>query len=163
MVTTAKSNWILSVQALQGNPYDGHTIKQALEHVKELVGFKLRQATADLGYHGHDCEDTIVHLVDYRHMRRKTRSVRNWFKRRAAIEPIFGHLKSDNRMARNHLKGTEGDKLNALLAACGINMRKLLRAFLLLRFWLGVIRAKRARNWAIGSGAGSLVPSLVPQ
>ena len=55
-----------------------------------------------------------------------------WFKRRSAIEPVIGHMKEDHRMDRNYLKGVEGDKMNALLAACGFNLRKLLRAF----FWL---------------------------
>ena len=48
-------------------------------------------------------------------------------KRRAAIAPTIGHLKSDNRMDRNYLAGREGDKINALLAAAGYNLRKLLR------------------------------------
>ncbi len=60
-----------------------------------------------------------------------TRSLRRWLKRRSAIEPVIGHLKGDNRMDRNYLKGTEGDKMNALLAACGYNLRKLIRAFFL--------------------------------
>ena len=48
-------------------------------------------------------------------------------KRRAAIEPTIGHLKSDNRMDRNYLTGQEGDRINAVLAAAGYNLRKLLR------------------------------------
>jgi hypothetical protein len=51
---------------------------------------------------------------------------------RSAIEPIFGHLKSDNRMERNHLQGKNGDRINAILSGCGFNLRKLLRAFFLL-------------------------------
>jgi len=54
-----------------------------------------------------------------------------WKKRRSAIEPIFGHLKSGNRLDRNYLKSTDGDKINALLSGCGFNMRELLRAFFL--------------------------------
>ena len=57
-----------------------------------------------------------------------------WFKRRSAIEPVIGHMKQDHRMDRNYLKGTEGDKMNAILAACGFNLRKLLRALLWLLF-----------------------------
>ncbi|SER72438.1 transposase, IS5 family [Nitrosomonas sp. Nm51] len=38
-------------------------------------------------------------------------------RRRAAIEPIIGHLKSDYRMARNYLKGAVGDQTNLLMAA----------------------------------------------
>jgi len=56
-----------------------------------------------------------------------------WFKRRSAIEPIIGHAKSDHRMDRNYLKGEDGDKINAILAGCGFNLRNLLRAILL---WL---------------------------
>ena len=55
-----------------------------------------------------------------------------WYKRRSAIEPIIGHLKADHQMDRNHLKVTEGDKINVLLADCGYNLRKLLN---LLLFW----------------------------
>jgi IS5 family transposase len=58
-------------------------------------------------------------------------------KRRAAIEPTIGHLKSDNRMNRNYLTGREGDKINALLSAAGYNLRKLLRWLVIAPvFWL---------------------------
>ena len=59
-------------------------------------------------------------------MKKLTRHVRGLWKRRAAIEPIIGHLKNDNRMSRNWLKGKDGDMINALLCGCGYNMRKLL-------------------------------------
>jgi hypothetical protein len=53
--------------------------------------------------------------------------MRRMLKRRAAIEPTIGHLKSDNRMNRNYLTGREGDKINAVLASAGYNFGKLLR------------------------------------
>ncbi len=59
--------------------------------------------------------------------KRATRALRRMFKRRAAIEPTIGHMKSDNRLDRNYLTGQEGDKINALLSAAGYNLRKLLR------------------------------------
>ena len=115
-------------------PYDGHTLKEALAQVERLVPWQPKVVTVDLGYRSHNYQGTTkVQIVNYRTLKSKTRSVSKWLKRRAAIEPVFGHLKSDNRMSRNHLKGTEGDKINALLCACGFNFRKLLRAFL---FWL---------------------------
>jgi len=46
------------------------------------------------------------------------RSVWRWYARRAAIDPIFGHLKSDNRLERNHLKGKDGDRMNDILSGC---------------------------------------------
>jgi IS5 family transposase len=45
-----------------------------------------------------------------------------------AIEPSIGHLKEDRRMERCRLKGAEGDKLNAVLSAAGMNFSKLLAA-----------------------------------
>ncbi len=47
-----------------------------------------------------------------------------WFGRRAAIEPIIGHLKSDHRLDRNYLKGTTGDAINVLLPASAFNFAK---------------------------------------
>ena len=65
-----------------------------------------------------------------------------WFKRRSAIEPVIGHMKQDNRMDRNYLKGTDGDKMNAILAACGFNLRKHLRAFI----WLLIKELDRVKS-----------------
>jgi IS5 family transposase len=45
-------------------------------------------------------------------------------KRRSAIEPVIGHLKSDFRMFRNFLKGTLGDEINAIMAAAAFNFMK---------------------------------------
>ena len=49
---------------------------------------------------------------------------------RSAIEPIFGHLKSDNKLERNHLKRKEGDRANAILAGCGFDKKKAPTGFL---------------------------------
>ena len=51
------------------------------------------------------------------------------FKRRASIEPIIGHLKSDHRMQRNYLKGFLGDQINLLLAATAFNLKKWMRIY----------------------------------
>ncbi len=56
--------------------------------------------------------------------------------RRAAIEPIIGHLKSDYRLSRNYLKGMKGDEINLLMAACAWNLNKWMKAVLLLVFSL---------------------------
>ncbi len=48
-------------------------------------------------------------------------------RRRAAVEPVIGHLKAEHRMGRNHLKGRDGDRINAVLAAAGYNFGLLLR------------------------------------
>ena len=52
---------------------------------------------------------------------------RYWHRRRSALEPITGHLKSECRLEHNRLKGRLGDQLNAMLAGCGLNFRKLVK------------------------------------
>jgi IS5 family transposase len=135
VATTSKDNWIVGVEALHNNPFDGHTLKGTLRQIKQLVGWEAQNAYCDKGYKGNPKQlgTTSVHLANRRKKSMKPGEWR-WFKRRAAIEPIIGHMKQDNRMDRNYLRGKDGDKMNAILAACGFNLRKLLRALLWLFF-----------------------------
>jgi hypothetical protein len=55
--------------------------------------------------------------------------IRREMRRRAAVEPVIGHLKDDHRMRRNYLKGRDGDRINAVLAAAGYNFSLLRRWF----------------------------------
>ncbi len=133
--TTSRDNWIVGVQSIHHNPYDGHTLSSSIDQTKRFTGWQPKEAYIDLGYRGHDYKgETKIHLIDYRQMKRKTRWIRYWLKRRAAIEPIISHLKYDHRMSKNYLKGEEGDQINALLSACGYNLRKLLAVFFLPNF-----------------------------
>jgi transposase, IS5 family len=132
VVTTSRDNWVVGIEALHNNPFDGHTLKGALRQVLRLVGWNPENAYCDKGYKGNPKRlgDTAIHLANRRKSSMKPSEWR-WFQRRSAIEPVIGHMKGDHRMNRNYLKGTNGDKMNAILAACGFNLRKLLRAF----FW----------------------------
>ena len=138
LATTSRSNWIVGIKALHKNPYDGHTLDQTIKKAESLTGMHIKNTYVDLGYRGHNYRGSgQVHIVDSRKLKKLTRSVRNWFKRRSAIEPVIGHLKSDNRMQKNQLKGEDGDHMNAILSACGFNMRKLMAVFLCLKLiWL---------------------------
>jgi IS5 family transposase len=138
MVSSSKGNWILAIDAIHGNPYDGHTLKDALQQVKQHTGWQPLHAYCDKGYRGvaKGITDAEVHLSGKKKKSMKA-SLWKWFARRSAIEPIFGHLKSDHRLERNHLQGKDGDRMNAILSGCGFNLRKLLRAFFLSIFqWL---------------------------
>jgi len=127
VAATSKSNWIVGAHALDGNPYDGHTLCGAITQVERLTGHSPQDVMVDQGYRGHGYEGTAsVHVVRTI-PKRATRAVRRMLKRRAAIEPTIGHMKSDNRLNRNYLTGSEGDKINTLLSAAGYNLRKLLR------------------------------------
>ena len=141
MVSSSKDNWILAIDAVHGNPFDGHTLKDSLNQVKQITGWQPLHAYCDRGYRGaaKEITDTEVHLAGKKKKSMKA-SLWKWYARRSAIEPIFGHLKSDNRLERNHLQGKDGDRINAILSGCGFNLRKLLRAFFLLfprwLFWI---------------------------
>jgi IS5 family transposase len=128
-VASAKSNWILGAQAFHGNPYDGHTLGAALAQSQRLTGVAARQAVCDMGYRGHGYEGGCDVQIVRRHRKTLPRAMRRWWKRRSAIEPVIGHVKSESRMDRNRLAGERGDRLNAVLSACGFNLRKLLRGF----------------------------------
>jgi IS5 family transposase len=56
-----------------------------------------------------------------------TPKIKRELRRRSAVEPVIGHLKSDHRMDRNYLWHHEGDAANAILAAVGYNFRRLIR------------------------------------
>ena len=138
IVSTSRGNWIVGMDAVHGNPYDGHTLKRSLTQAARLTGWQPLKAYCDRGYRGvsQSIPDVEIHLPKGKKKGLK-RSVLKWLKRRSAIEPIIGHTKSDNRLERNHLQGKDGDRMNAMLAGCGFNMRKLLKAFLSLIFrWL---------------------------
>ena len=136
-VTTSKNNWIVGAQALHDNPYDGHTLAGAISQAERLTGMKLQDVMCDQGYRGHDYTGSAnVHVVRYI-PRKAKRALQRLLRRRSAIEPSIGHMKSDNRLDRNQLTGKEGDRINAVLAAAGYNFRKLLRALFFVLFqWL---------------------------
>ena len=64
----------------------------------------------------------------------KTQQLKRSLKRRQAIEPVIGHLKSDGLLGRKHLKGSAGCKMNVLLSCAGHNLRLILRQLRI--FWL---------------------------
>jgi transposase, IS5 family len=136
IVTTHKSNFVIGMKTFPGNPYDGHTLKTALDQVEKLVGKRPEFCYADRGYRGHDENETKI-IISRQKRFMKTRAMRQAMKRRNAIEPIIGHLKSDTRLGRNYLKGELGDRINAILSAVGHNFRIILRKLRLL--WLKIL------------------------
>ena len=125
LTATQRGNFIVGAASLPGTPYDGHTLKKALEQVKSLTGTLPTHCFVDRGYKGHGIESTAVHIPGQK--RGITPALRRAIKRRNAIEPIIGHLKHDGLLGRNFLKGTRGDAMNVILAAAGHNLRIILR------------------------------------
>jgi IS5 family transposase len=126
VAATSRGGWFVGAQAVHGNPYDGHTLSDTLSQV-ERISSRPDHAFVDMAYRGHDYEGSVEVHIDKRHRGRTAKSLWRWMKRRAAIEPGIGHLKREHRMDRNRLKGKEGDCINAILSAAGMNFSKLLR------------------------------------
>lgn len=123
--------FVLHARALHGNPFDGHTLKAAVADIEAISGVEVKRIHVDKGYRGHDYADRFKVWITGQ-VRRVTAAIRKEMRRRAAIEPVIGHLKGDHRMDRNYLKGFAGDRANAVLAAAGYNFRLLLRWLALL-------------------------------
>ncbi len=140
IASTAKSNIIVGVASHERNIHDNHTLPEVLAHIESSRGKQAKQGVCDRGYRGKKkFGETEIILPapslkkDNRYQRDKKRKR---CRRRAAIEPIIGHLKSDFRLTRNFLKGIVGDSINLLMAACAWNMAKWMRAFILFLFWI---------------------------
>ena len=125
VATTNRGGFVVGMRALSGNPYDGHTLAEALEQVEILTDQKPEFAFVDRGYRGHGVENVKVFLSGAR--RGVTRTIAKLLRRRSAIEPMIGHMKNDGRLTRCPLKGTDGDAIFAVLCGCGHNIRMILR------------------------------------
>lgn len=121
IVITHKEGLALDVRAIHGNPYDGHTLKYALEGAEANASCKIDSAYVDKGYRGHAVEGKQVFISGQK--RGMTKWLHTQLKRRQAIEPCIGHMKNDGKLGRNYLKGTLGDRLNAILCGIGHNLR----------------------------------------
>ena len=122
------------------NEYDGHTIDRAKEQAHRLYGRTIRILAGDRGYRGQKMSgDTKVMIPDVpkasdsAYMKARKHEL---FRKRAGIEPVIGHCKSDHRLGRNYYKGLFGDSINVMLAAAAFNLKRAMRLFLCLFKWV---------------------------
>jgi IS5 family transposase len=143
LVMTKDSGLIVGAVAHAENLYDGDALAPALEQTQAITGQVPGKAIVDRGYRGRKIVQGTEVLTpgkaragqsQYQKSKMQAR-----FRRRAAIEPLIGHLKGQYRLARCFLKGFAGDQMNLLLAAAAWNLRKWLRTAAL--FCLQLLRA----------------------
>jgi len=135
LAVTSKRNWVIGALSLEGNPYDGHTLSKQIEQVRSIVGTdKVKEVYVDRGYRGHKHEGPENVTVDRERRGKIPKALWRMMKRRAAIEPMIGHMKSEHRLERNRLKGKVGNAINAIMSAAAMNFGKLLGW--IGRFWL---------------------------
>src|SRR5476651_2120345 len=100
--------FVLHAKALPGNPYDGHTLRAAIEDTERLTGRAIERAYVDKGYRGHNASNP--HRVFISGQKRGVfGAIKRELRRRSAIEPVIGHMKAEGHLGRCYLKGTAGD------------------------------------------------------
>jgi len=127
VVATSRGGWFLGAKAFHGNPYDGHTLTRALEQAEAIAQMLPKEAYADQGYRKHGYQGEVEVTVDKKRRGKTPRAKWKWMKRRAAVEPSIGHLKEHRRLDRNRLHGVQGDLLNIIFSAAGMNFAKILK------------------------------------
>ena len=132
---TNREGFVLASKALEGNPYDGHTLSTTMDQVVAMTDVEPARVYVDLGYRGHDYAHKERVFIA-RQRRGLTPTIKRELRRRSAIEPMIGHMKADGRLGRNHLLGAAGDAINALLVAAGHNLRLILNWLRLFIAWL---------------------------
>ena len=146
LVMTKDSGIIVGAVAHAENLYDGDALLPALEQTQALTGQVPGKAIVDRGYRGRKIVKGTEVLTPGKAKTGQSQyhknKMRARFRRRAAIEPLIGHLKGQYRLARCFLKGFIGDQMNLLLAAAAWNLRKWLRTAAF--FWLQLLRASYA-------------------
>jgi transposase, IS5 family len=130
-VKTKNSGIIVGAMAFQDNPYDGNTLEPQLLQTERLTETKPKVSIVDRGYRGrkliNDTKIVIPTKLPDSATNYQKQKYRKYFRARAGIEPIIGHLKQDHRMSRNFLLDEDGDAINTILAAVGFNIRKMLQ------------------------------------
>jgi IS5 family transposase len=161
VVVSHKHGLMLGARTFPGNPYDGHILNAALEQATNLMqdhAVELKQIVVDLGFRGVDADNPDVQIIHRGKFKSLTSQQKRWLRRRQAIEPAIGHLKSDNRMDRCWLHGALGDALHAISCAAGYNLRWLLRAIARLGLGPLFLRLLQAALLRASSSTSSYAP-----
>ena len=131
VVVSHRHGLMLGARTFPGNPYDGHILSAVLEQATNLtqdLSVQIKQVVVDLGFRGVDADNPDKQIVHRGKFKSLSPQQKGWLRRRQAVEPAIGHLKSDHRMDRCWLQGALGDALHAVSCAAGYNLRWLLRA-----------------------------------
>ncbi len=103
--------------------HDSKTLPEVLEQYQRLNDKEATDVFVDRGYKGiKRYKSSTVHVP--KPDKNISRKKRTRHSKRAAIEPVIGHLKSDYRLCRNYLKGILGDQINVILAAAAMNFKR---------------------------------------
>ncbi len=125
LLITQRTGVIVGALNFNSTEHDSKTLNLALEQYQRLTDNKAKNIFVDRGYRGPKVINETV-ICTPKPDKNITKTKRKRHSRRAAIEPLIGHLKSDYRMGRNFLKGVSGDEMNVLLAAAAMNFKRVM-------------------------------------
>jgi hypothetical protein len=87
---------LLHAKALHGNSFDGHTLGPVIAELEALTGIETRRIHVDKGYRGHNHQEKFRVWISGQ-VRRVPAPIRREMRRRAAVEPVIGHIKAEHR------------------------------------------------------------------
>ncbi|MCH7534973.1 MAG: IS5 family transposase, partial [Bacteroidetes bacterium] len=129
LITSSKELIVTAIKSFEGNPHDSKTIEPLLDQLQDNLGYTPQELIYDRGGKGKKQIGNTTISTPGKSLKKDSeyqkRTKRQKFRRRAAIEPVIGHLKTDFRMGQNYLHGEESPQINAFLAAAGWNMKKM--------------------------------------
>ena len=148
----AKSGLIMAVHNCEENVHDNKTVEPTLDQFERVNGYLPMECATDKGFRGiaevKGVKISIPKPGSKKATKYQKRKAREKFRKRAGIEPIIGHLKSDFRLKRNYLSGIDGDHHNLIMSAIGFNIRKWVRHYLKhLKNWLKIFWNSAMRNY----------------
>ena len=152
---TPGGQFVVGTLAIPGKPYDGHTIKAQLERTTRITGVPPERVYVDRGYRGHNAPEKEKVFISGQRTNATgglSPTIKRELKRRSAVEPVIGHMKTDGHLGRCFLKGCEGDAINAILAATGHNLRLLARWLLLYLLWISQKKGRNSNGWQFSFG-----------
>ena len=142
----------LAIEDRKREEYDGHTIDRAKEQARRLYGRTIRILAGDRGYRGQKMSGGTKIMIpdipkasDSAYMKARKHGL---FRKRAGIEPVIGHCKSDHRLGRNFYKGLFGDSINVMLAAAAFNLKRAMKVLLCLFRW-GIKKLLTEGQWTV--------------
>jgi IS5 family transposase len=154
ILVTQKTGVIVGALNFNSTEHDSRTLNKALEQYTRLTDKEAKTIFVDRGYRGPKTINGTI-ICAPKPDKNITKTKRKRHGRRAAIEPVIGHLKSDYRMNRNFLKGVMGDEINVLMAAAAMNFKRVMnlwkqrlnnRALILLeKIWLALLFASNRK------------------
>ena len=109
------------------------SLREALSKAEGTTGVEIKRVLVDLGFRGHEVTNKQVLISRTKGL---IPSLKKALKRRQAIEPWIGHMKSDGKLGRCYLKGPTGDQIHGLLVAIAHNFRVVLRKLRLFYAWM---------------------------